>query len=265
VDGHTGCMGTRWNRALVTGASSGIGLSIARQLAAEGTELVLVARDQARLEALAAEVRVPSQVLVADLGDPEQLAKVEARLSADADPIDLLVNNAGFGFVGRFDQLDIDKEASVVAVNITALMRLAHAAAAAMVTRTGTRGIMNVSSVAGFIPSPNAATYAATKAFVTSLSQAMHEELKGSGVAVSALCPGYTRTEFQDRANAGASSSKVPDRLWQSAEAVAIAGLDGVFANKPIVIPGAHNKAMAGLISALPKGAVRRIVAAGSK
>jgi uncharacterized protein len=258
-------MGTRWNRALVTGASSGIGLSIARQLAAEGTELVIVARDQARLEALAEEVRVPCTVLVADLSEPTQLARVEARLADHEAPIDLLVNNAGFGFVGRFDQIDIDKETGVVAVNIVAMMRLAHAAAGAMSTRSGTRGIMNVSSVAGFIPSPNAATYAATKAFVTSLSQAMHEELKSTGVAVSALCPGYTRTEFQDRANAGDTTSKVPDRLWQSAEAVAIAGLDGVFANKAIVIPGAHNKAAAGLISALPKGVVRRIVAAGNK
>ncbi len=258
-------MAPRWNRALVTGASSGIGLEIARQLAAEGTQLVVVARDRSRLEQLAADVAVVCEVLVADLNDPVQLAAVEARVASDKHPIDLLVNNAGFGFTGQFDQLDVDKETSVVNVNIAAVLRLSHAAAGAMRGRVGKRGILNVSSVAGFIPSPGAATYAATKAFVTSLSQALHEELKPQGVAVTALCPGYTRTEFQARANAEETTNKVPDRLWQNSDVVAAAGLDGVFANKPIVVPGTHNKAAAGLISALPKGAVRRIVAAGTK
>jgi uncharacterized protein len=258
-------MTPRWNRALVTGASSGIGLEIARQLAAEGTQLVIVARDETRLKSLAAEVAVICEVLVADLSDPVQLATVEARVSSDNNPIDLLVNNAGFGFVGQFDEMDRDKETSVIDVNITALLRLTHAAAGAMRGRVGKRGILNVSSVAGFIPSPTAATYSATKAFVTSFSQAIHEEMKPHGVAVTALCPGYTRTEFQDRANAGESVNKVPERMWQLTEPVATAGLDGVFANKPIAIPGTHNKAAAGLISALPKGAVRRLVSVGSK
>jgi uncharacterized protein len=258
-------MGKRWTRALVTGASSGIGNAIARLLASEGTELVVVARDRTRLEALANQVKVPCQVLVADLNDRWELANVEDRLSAQTDPIDLLVNNAGFGFVGRYDELDLDKEVSVVNVNVVALMRLSHVAAAAMATRTGRRDILNVSSVAGFIPSPTSATYAATKAFVTSLSQAMHEELLGTGIGVTALCPGFTRTEFQDRANAGDSTNKIPKMLWQTAEAVALAGLDGMAANKAIVIPGQHNKALAGLISALPKGAVRRIVGASAK
>jgi uncharacterized protein len=257
-------MARRWNRALVTGASSGIGWETSLLLAAEGTELVVVARDRGRLERLAALVSVPCEVLVADLGDRSQLAVVEERLRAEP-PIDLLVNNAGFGFSGRFDEMDLDRETAVVDVNVTAVVRLTHAAASAMVGRTGKRSILNVSSLAGFIPAASSATYGATKAFVTSFSQAVHEELKGEGIDVTALCPGFTRTEFQQRANAMTEAGKIPDRLWQSAEAVARAGLDGVRANKAIVVPGVHNKAAASLASALPKGALRRVIGAGAK
>ncbi len=254
----------RWQRALVTGASSGIGWETAILLAAEGTELVIVARDRQRLEQLATLVNVPCEVLIADLGNAAQLASVEARLRAEPF-IDLLVNNAGFGFSGRFDQMDIDRETSVIEVNVTAVTRLSHAAAAAMVGRSGRRSILNVSSLAGFIPAASSATYGATKAFVTSFSQALHEELKGEGIVVTALCPGFTRTEFQQRANAMTEAGKIPDRLWQSARDVVQAGLDGVAANKAIVVPGLHNKAAAGLASALPKGALRRIIGAGAK
>jgi uncharacterized protein len=252
-----------WKRALVTGASSGIGEAIARQLAANGTELVLVARDTERLKRLADSVPVPCQVLTADLDDPIQLLTVEHRLAAQTDPIDLLVNNAGFGFVGNFNDLDLDRECSVVNVNITAVMRLAHAAGSAMKQRRS-GGILNVSSLAGFIPAPNSATYAATKAFVTSFSQALHEELKSHGVHVSALCPGYTRTEFQQRANATEESNRVPSFLWQSADEVARAGLVGIAKNQAVVVPGKQNKALSGLTSALPRGVTRRIVSAGT-
>ena len=257
-------MGTRWNRALVTGASSGIGWEIALLLAAEGTELVVVARDRERLERLASLVGVPCEVLVADLADPLQLSLVEARL-ATAPFVDLLVNNAGFGFSGRFDQMDVEQETAVIAVNVTAVSRLSHAAATSMVGRTGRRSILNVSSLAGFIPAASSATYGATKAFVTSFSQAMHEELRAEGIDVSALCPGFTRTEFQQRANALSEAGKIPDRLWQSAAEVASAGLDGVAANKAIVVPGVHNKAAASIASALPKAALRRLIGAGAK
>ncbi len=248
----------------MTGASSGIGWETSLLLASEGTELVVVARDRERLEKLASLVNVPCEVLVADLGNAAQLASVEARLRAEPS-IDLLVNNAGFGFSGRFDQMDIDRETSVIAVNVTAVMRLSHAAAASMVGRGGRRSILNVSSLAGFIPAASSATYGATKAFVTSFSQAMHEELKAEGIAVTALCPGFTRTEFQQRANALTEAGKIPDRLWQSAVDVARAGLEGVAANKAIVVPGVHNKAAASLASALPKGALRRIIGAGAQ
>jgi uncharacterized protein len=255
----------RWKRALVTGASSGIGLAIAKILAAEGTELIIVARDRARLEALAAEVNVPCTVLVADLADRSQLAAVEGRLRQAHDPIDLLVNNAGFGFTGRFDQLDIDRETGVIDVNVVAMARLAHAAATSMAAThpalgSAKHGILNVSSVAGFLPTPSSATYAATKAYITSFSQALFEELKPFGVTVTALCPGFTRTEFQARADMSEKDlRKIPDRLWQSAEVVGRAGLDGLAAGKALVIPGAHNKFAAGLTSALPRTPLRVI------
>ncbi|MEP6296246.1 MAG: SDR family NAD(P)-dependent oxidoreductase, partial [Ilumatobacter sp.] len=182
-----------WTRALVTGASSGIGRAIAVQLAAAGSHLVVVARDEAKLHELADSLDVPCDVLVADLSDRAALASVEERLTGDDDPIDLLVNNAGFGLHGLFHELDAERAAAAVEVNVAALHRLAAAVAPGMVRR-GRGGILNVSSVAGFTATPGGATYSATKAFVTSLSEALHTELRPHGVHVSALCPGFTRT-----------------------------------------------------------------------
>ncbi|MGA9278772.1 SDR family NAD(P)-dependent oxidoreductase [Ilumatobacter sp.] len=244
----------RWTRALVTGASSGIGREIALQLAADGSELVVVARDGDRLEALAAEVDVPCRVLVADLAEPNELSYVEDRLRDVPDPIDLLVNNAGLGFQGAFHELDLEREATVVDVNVVALHRLAHVAANQMAA-AGHGGILNVSSMSGFMAAPGSATYSATKSFVTSLSEAMHGELEPLGVHVTALCPGFTRTEFQDRASYDISG--IPDFAWQTAEEVAIAGLRGVAANRVIVVPGTTNRIGASLINALP-GSARR-------
>lgn len=248
---------TRWNRALVTGASSGIGKAIAEQLAADGTRLVVVARDEERLDALAASVDVDVEVIVADLGDRAALDDVVMRLRDDEHPIDLLVNNAGFGLTGPFHELDIDREGAVVDVNITALHRLTHAAASAMVERGGGGGILNVSSLAATMPAPNSATYAATKAFVSSFSEALHGELMEHHVHVTALCPGFTRTEFQDRADFDASD--IPDLLWQSADEVAAAGLKGVDQNRAYVVPGALNKVGAAMLGAMP-GALRRVI-----
>ncbi len=253
---HDGDM-TRWNRALVTEESSGIGKAIAEQVAVDGTRLVVVARDEARLIALAADLDVDVEVMVADLGESDALGRVEERLRDDDHPIDLLVNNAGFGLTGAFHELDIDRESAVVDVNITALHRLSHAAAAAMVERGGGGGILNVSSVAASAPAPNSATNAATKAFVSSFSEAQHAELLKHHVHVTALCPGFTRTEFQDRAEFDASD--IPDMLWQSADEVAGAGLKGVDLNRVNVVPGGLNKVGAGLLGVLP-GAIRRRV-----
>lgn len=247
-----------WTRAVVTGASSGIGLQIARQLAGDGTELVVVARSEDRLVELAGMVDVPCEVLVADLATADGVAAVAARLSDSSSPIDLLVNNAGFGFTGDFHELDGDREASVVDVNISALHRLAHVAAGQMVA-AGRGGILNVSSMAGFGGAPGTATYSATKSFVTSFSEAIHSELEPHGVHVTALCPGFTRTEFQERAEYDTSS--VPDFMWQSASDVAAAGLRGVAANKAVVVPGAKNRVGASAINVLP-GALRRFALA---
>ena len=229
---------------------------MARRLAADGTDLVAVARDEARLRALASELgedRV--EVLVADLADAEALAAVAARLGADP-AIDLLVNNAGFGYTGDFVDLDIDRECSVLAVNVEAVMRLSHAAGATMKPR-GRGGILNVSSIAGNVPAPNNATYGATKAFVTRFSEALHLELRNSGVHVSALLPGFTRTEFQTRADY--DTSKIPAVLWDDADTVARIGLDGVDRNKPVVVPTVKYRSAVALTKLTPAVLSRRL------
>ncbi len=257
---------TTWTRALVTGASSGIGESLARKLAAEGTAMVVVARDRKRLDALAKEITaahgVEVEVLRADLAKKAQLATVEARVGSSESPVDLLVNNAGFGTFGPFGELDADEEEREVQVNCQALLRLCHAAVPVMQAR-GKGAILNVSSMASRAPAPRNATYAATKAFVTHLSEGLHEELRGSGVTVTVLEPGFTRTEFQDRAGLSHDAG-MPDFIWQTADEVADAALEGLRKGRAMVVPGAHNKVAAGLSAVVPRGAKRRLVGAMS-
>jgi short-subunit dehydrogenase len=245
--------------ALVTGASAGIGEEFARQLAARGHDLVLVARDRARLEALAKELSdahgANAEVLPADLTNGEQLAVVEER----ARSVDMLINNAGYGTFGNFHELDLSVETRQVHLNVLALMRLTHAAAGGMAAR-GRGAILNVSSLAGFQPGPMNATYSATKAFIISFTEAVHEEMKGTGVSVSVLCPGFTHTAFQERANAPASG--VPGFMWQNAPEVAQAGLDGVAKNKAIIIPGQLNKVLGTFSNMTPHAVTRRMGAA---
>jgi hypothetical protein len=249
--------------ALITGASSGIGAEFARARAARGDDLVVVARDEARLEELAERVEkehgVDVEVLLADLTTTKGAAVVEARLESVDPPIDLLVNNAGFGTVGKFAELPREVEAREVALNVVALMRLCHAALPGMVGR-GRGGIINVSSLAGYQPTPLNATYGGTKAFVTSFSHALHEEVRGTGVNVMVLCPGFTRTEFQERA--GLDSNAVPGFLWQSAEAVVAAALRAYDNGRAVCIPGPLNQAGAVFSSALPAGITRRLAGA---
>jgi uncharacterized protein len=240
---------------LVTGASSGIGREIALILAAEGTSVVAVARDRDRLEALAKEAPEGTiEVLAADLADPEQLANVEAR----AADVDLLVNNAGFGNYGDFATLPIDGEEKEIRVNVVAVVRLAHAALGPMLARDqGT--ILNVSSIAGLQSTPGNATYGATKAFVTSFSEALHEETRGTSVKVSMVLPGYTRTEFQERA--GIEGRKIPGIAWMDAATCARIALDGARSGKPFNIPGGVNKLTATAVGFLPRSLTRRVAA----
>ena len=250
---------TTWRTALVTGASSGIGAALARQLAAEGTDLVVVARDRARLDALAddlgnaggAGAGVAVEVLPADLADPGSLAAVEARVS-DADrPIDLVVNNAGFGTYGPFVDADIDAEAREVAVNVTALVRLTHAAIRAMVPR-GRGTVMNISSMAALQATPGNATYGATKGFVAMFGEAVSSELAGTGVTVTTVLPGFTHTEFHERA--GVEPRRPLGMPWQSAEDCAAEALAAAHAGKSWVVTGRVNKVAAAAAGPGPRG-----------
>ncbi len=250
----TESVGPRWTRALVTGASSGIGNAIARQLAADGTELIVVARNVARLEALAASVDVDCEVMPCDLADRAALGAVERRIEAADRPIDLLVNNAGLGFGGPFASLDRDDATFVVDVNVVAVQRLTQAAASRFSDR-GVGTILNVGSLAGDAVGANSATYNATKAFVTSLGQSLAAELAGTGVTITTLLPGFTRTEFQQRS--GTDVADVPRVLWQSAESVAAAGLAGAAAGLIEVVPRKRYRVLRGINRVLP-GVLKR-------
>ena len=247
--------------ALVTGASSGIGAAFARALAGRGDDVVLVARSEARLKELATELEsehgVSAEVLDADLESDEGVARVEARLRDAARPIDLLVNNAGFGTAGAFHELPVEGEVAEIRLNVVALVRLAHAALGPMVER-GHGGVINVSSVGAYQPTPNSATYAATKAFVSSFTNAIHEELNGTGVKAMVLAPGFTRTEFHVRAEIENTDS-MPGFLWQTADEVAKAALKSYDRGRAVCVPGAMNTVAAAFSGSMPAGVTRKI------
>lgn len=251
-------MTAKWQRALVTGSSSGIGKAMATDLAARGTDLVIVARRASMLEDLARTVREEHgrevEILVADLISPEGLERVEARLRAEQAPVDLLVNNAGFGTFGAFHKLPIAREEEELRLNVLAVMRLSHAALEVMIPRKR-GGILNVSSSAGFQAMPYSATYCSTKAFVNSFSECLHEEARPHGVHVSVLCPEYVRTEFQDVAEVAVSV--IPKFAWLPVERVAKLGLDAVTRNQAVAITGGMYRFGIGLNRVLPRSTVR--------
>jgi short-subunit dehydrogenase len=247
--------------AAVTGASAGIGRAFASALAADGWDLVLIARRRRRLDELAdeltAEHRTKVEVLPADLTRPAQLRKVEAALERSRR-LELLVNDAGLGDFGLFHKSDREREELEIRLNALAVVRLAHAALAGMVRR-GHGAIINVSSTAGFSPCPNFATYGATKAFVNSFTEALHEELRGTGVRVQALCPGLTHTEIFEKA--GADASGLPEFLWMEPEQVVEESLAALETGTVVCVPGLSNRTLATLVRMLPHAAGSRITA----
>jgi short-subunit dehydrogenase len=247
--------GYPFTSALVTGASSGIGAEMARLLGEAGIPTVLVARRGDRLREIAGRYD-DFEVLEADLATPDGQAAAVARIASADAPVDLVVNNAGFGTSGRFHELDVDRLAGEVELNVKALTVLSHAALTTMVPR-GRGYLLNVSSVASFQASPGLGVYAATKAYVTSLSEALHAEVKGAGVHVTALCPGLTKTEFQEHSNTTGLATRIPDIAWTTVEQVAESGLRDVAANKTISVPGVLYKTAVTARDLLPRAVGR--------
>ena len=247
--------------ALVTGATAGIGHAFATHLARRGHDLVLVARDEGRLESVAKELRtaydVQVEVLTADLTDRAQLATVETRLADPARPVDLLVNNAGFGLKERFLVNDVEAEQGMLDVLVTAVMRLSHAALGPM-TERGHGGVINVSSVAAFLPR---GTYAAAKAWVNSFSEWAANEYRGRGVTVMALCPGFTKTEFHERMGVRRGTGF----MWLDVDALVERALADFDRGRTYSIPGAQYRVVAGLTRLVPSRALQAFQSMGRK
>lgn len=241
--------------ALVTGATAGIGREFAVQLAARGTDLVLVARDVPRLEELATDLRcnrgVQVEILPADLSDRAATARVAARLADPDRPVDLLVNNAGFGMKQSFLANEIEAEEGMLDVLCRAVLVLSHAAGRAMKAR-GHGQIINVSSVAGWIAS---GTYSAAKSWVTVFSEGLAGELAGSGVTVTALCPGFVRTEFHERAEI--RDDAFPDFMWLDAPSLVRECLEDADAGKVVSVPSLTYKALATAMKVVPRRFLR--------
>jgi len=244
--------------ALITGASAGLGVEFARQLSKRGHRLVLAARRKDRLDALAKELK-NARAITIDLSKSGSAAKLLADLQTAGEQVEILVNNAGFGLIGRFAELDSKRERQMIDLNVGTLTDLCRAIAPEMIKRKS-GGIINVASTAAFQPGPNMAVYFATKAYVLSFTEALHEELKPHGVHVSALCPGPTRTEFGEVAGFGGNG--MFDRVAMESPEVVAAGLDGLDRNRAVVVPGIANKVGAFSTRFAPRSVVRRIAGA---
>jgi len=241
--------------ALVTGATSGIGLAFCRELAERGNDLVIVARRRAKLENVSDELRarhsINVEILAADLSKRPQLRRVADRVADRDRPIDLLVNNAGFSTNRSFLKGDLADEEAMFDVLCHAVLVLSHAAALSMKDRR--RGaIINVSSVAGFVPM---GTYGAAKGWTLTFTQTLAHELAGSGVSATALCPGFTNTEMHERADV--EKSKLPKGMWLEADRLVRDCLDDVKAGKVISVPGVQYKLIAGIAEVVPPALVR--------
>ncbi|WP_055493215.1 SDR family oxidoreductase [Streptomyces sp. TP-A0356] len=237
--------------ALITGATAGIGAAFARRLAADGHDLVLVARDTKRLREQATELHdrhgIEAEVLTADLATDEGIEAVAARLSDLKNPVDLLVNNAGFGNKGRYLDVPMADELRMLKVHCEAVLRLTSAAAESMRTR-GRGGIVNVSSVAAFVPR---GTYGASKAWVVQFTQGAARDLAGSGVRLMVLCPGFVRTEFHARAGMG--TDNIPNWMWLDADKLVATALTDLARGKTLSIPDPRYKALMGVVKVAPR------------
>lgn len=246
---------------LITGASSGIGLELAKCFAADGSRLILVARNQAALEKLAEELRrknkIEAMVLVADLSLPETPTRIFEKLSAQKISVDVLVNNAGFGAHGAFAELPLSRQLEMLQVNITALTELTGLFLPGMIQRQR-GGILNVGSVAGFMPGPGMTVYHATKAFVVSFTEALAEELRGTGLNISVSCPGPTESNFGNVARGKKVRLKKISKM--SGEAVAAHAHRAFRNGKITAIPGLQNKFLVFLNRLLPRWLPRKIV-----
>lgn len=242
--------------ALVTGASSGIGKEFCTQLAARGHDLVVVARTRSRLEELAGLLReahgIQVEVLAADLTDEAQARQVGERLADGARPVDLLINNAGYGLNSPFLETSLEQELNHLDLHVRATLILCHAAAPAMKSR-GHGAIINVSSVASFLAS---GSYSAAKSWITVFSESLAGQLHGTGVTVTALCPGFTHTEFHERADIPAERT-VPSFMWLDADRLVRDCLDDVDSGKAVSVPGAQYKLITQLLRHLPRSVVR--------
>jgi short-subunit dehydrogenase len=243
--------------ALVTGGTSGIGLAFCRELAERGNDLVIVARHRARLENVSDELRarhsVNVEIMAADLSKRAALRRVADRVADRDRPIDLLVNNAGFGTSRSFLKGDLADEEAMLDVLCHAVLVLSHAGALSMKDR-GRGAIINVSSVAGFVPM---GTYGAAKGWCTAFTENLAHELAGSGVSATALCPGFTHTELHERANV--DMSKLPKVMWLEADRLVRDCLDDVKAGKVLSVPGMQYKVIAGIAEVAPRALVRAL------
>lgn len=242
--------------ALVTGGTSGIGAAFARALAARGNDLVLVARSTDRLEAMAAEIRATGrsvETISADLAVRDDVARVAARLEDAARPIDTLVNNAGFGVRALLSDADVSAHDTAMEVMCRTVLVLSGAAARAMSTQ-GSGTIVNVSSTAGFLAM---GSYSAIKAWVTAFTESLAVELKGTGVGVTALCPGWVHTEFHERA--GIRSSSIPNGMWLDSEYLVKACLRDVDKGRVISIPTLRYRLLMWMVRHAPRRAVRAV------
>ncbi len=243
--------------ALITGATAGIGAAYARLLAKEGFDLVLVARDLPRLKGVAKELsklyKIKAETIKADLTKPAQLAKVEKRLANNSKPIEVLINNAGFGLKDSFLVSNLAREQELLDVLVTAPMRLSHAVLPGMIKRNS-GSIVNVSSVASFIAG---GTYSAAKSYLTVFSEYLHTELRDTNIKVSALCPGFTRTEFHARGKM--KMSGLPDYMWTAVDQVVAKSWRYVKAGKLICIPGWQYMLLSSIARIAPRPLVRKL------